>query len=789
MNRPAFHLSLPAFVISAALLAGPAVAAQESKTNYAVVAHSVVKLLEEAHYSLGEFGDELSRKSLQHFIDTLDYSRMYFTKGEIDDYNARYATTLDDAVNLYKLEPAKEMYGAFAKKVQARYDKIKALIEGGEPLDFKSAETVEITRKESPWAVDEAALDVLWRKEITREILQERLNLRRAEERRKEKEAKEKSAPPVEGAGKPPVPGAEDAGKGTTPAGGVEPAKAVPAVEKKTPDTPEQKVLKRHKRFLDAIVENDEEDITNFFLSAITAAYDPHSEYMSAPEKGQFDIEMKKALYGIGAVLQSKDGAAEIRSVVVGGPADKSGQVKMGDMIIAVAQGVDGEMEDIEGMKLQKIVEKVRGDEGTVVRLRIQPKDDPMVTREVLIQRAKVEMKDTLAKGELIEVTPEGKAGAAPVRIGWINLDSFYADMENRDGRSATKDVKIILNRLEKENVAGLVLDLRGNGGGSLDEAIKLTGLFIKPGPVVQQRDSRDRREPRIWKGQPVYDGPLTVLTDRASASASEIFAAALQDCGRAVIVGDQSTFGKGTVQTLLDVGQHMPVFSQRDRAGSLKVTIAKFYRISGGSTQNEGVEPDIVLPSRYDAMDVGERFLKDPLPYDKIEKLPYEMSAANPLPIVPLKEKSAARVASDKDYGYVREYIQRTRDLIKKNVVSLNEETRLAEDKANEARNKAQSEERKQRVAEAAKVGDPFKVYPLTLENAGDAQLKLDSEVKKEAKPVLPKLDDEEEAEDTEDEFPHGFDPGKLETLRIIQDLVEHSAAKSGPKDTAKTK
>jgi carboxyl-terminal processing protease len=788
MNRPAFHLSLPAFVISAALLAGPAVAAQESKTNYAVVAHSVVKLLEEAHYSLGEFGDELSRKSLQHFIDTLDYSRMYFTKGEIDDYNARYATTLDDAVNLYKLEPAKEMYGAFAKKVQARYDKIKALIEGGEPLDFKSAETVEITRKESPWAVDEAALDVLWRKEITREILQERLNLRRAEERRKEKEAKEKSAPPVQEAPKP-APGAEEAGKGTTPAGGVEPAKAVPAVEKKAPDTPEQKVLKRHKRFLDAIVENDEEDITNFFLSAITAAYDPHSEYMSAPEKGQFDIEMKKALYGIGAVLQSKDGAAEIRSVVVGGPADKSGQVKMGDMIIAVAQGVDGEMEDIEGMKLQKIVEKVRGDEGTVVRLRIQPKDDPMVTREVLIQRAKVEMKDTLAKGELIEVTPEGKAGAAPVRIGWINLDSFYADMENRDGRSATKDVKIILNRLEKENVAGLVLDLRGNGGGSLDEAIKLTGLFIKPGPVVQQRDSRDRREPRIWKGQPIYNGPLTVLTDRASASASEIFAAALQDCGRAVIVGDQSTFGKGTVQTLLDVGQHMPVFSQRDRAGSLKVTIAKFYRISGGSTQNEGVEPDIVLPSRYDAMDVGERFLKDPLPYDKIEKLPYEMSAANPLPIVPLKEKSAARVASDKDYGYVREYIQRTRDLIKKNVVSLNEETRLAEDKANEARNKAQSEERKQRVAEAAKVGDPFKVYPLTLENAGDAQLKLDSEVKKEAKPVLPKLDDEEEAEDTEDEFPHGFDPGKLETLRIIQDLVEHSAAKSGPKDTAKTK
>jgi carboxyl-terminal processing protease len=767
------YLCLPALTIGSLPLLPTATHAQEAKTSFPIVAHSVVKLLEEAHYSRAEFGDELSRRALLRFIETLDYSKLYFTKPEIDAWNAKYATTLDDAVNLYRLEPAREIHALFKSKVTARFEKIKAILEGGQPLDFKSAESVEITRKDAPWANDEAALDTLWLKELTREILQERLNLRRAEERKKEKAEK-----PTED--KPADPATD------------KPAAEKPAAEatpKKTPDTPEQKVLKRHKRYLDAIAEQDEEDITNFFLSAITAAYDPHSEYLSAPEKGQFDIEMKKALFGIGAVLRSKDGAAEIAELVTGGPADKSQALKIGDMIVGVAQGIDGEMEDIEGMKLQKIVERVRGDEGTLVRLKIQPADDPMVTREVTIQRAKVEMKDTLAKGELIEIAHPEKDGSPSTRIGWINLDSFYADMENRDGVSATKDVRVILSRLEKENIAGLVLDLRGNGGGSLDEAIKLTGLFIKPGPVVQQRDSRDRREPRIWKGQPVYNGPLLVITDRASASASEIFAAALQDVGRAVVAGDQSTFGKGTVQTLLDVRQHMPVFSQRDRAGSLKVTIAKFYRISGGSTQNEGVEPDIVLPSRYDAMDVGERYLKDPLPFDKIEPLRYNMAEAHPLPIEAIKTKSAERIAADKDFSYIREYIDRTRELIRKNTLSLNEDTRLAEEKTNETRNKDQRAERKARIAALSKAGDPFKVYPITLENAADPQLKLDSETKKKPKAAA-RLDDEEEPEedDKEDEFPHGFDPAKLESLHIIEDLVSATQPKPEPKDTAKS-
>ncbi|HEX2750076.1 MAG TPA: carboxy terminal-processing peptidase, partial [Verrucomicrobiales bacterium] len=627
-----------------------------------------------------------------------------------------------------------------------------------------------ITRKEADWVATPAELDELWRREIIREVLLEHINLAHAEKRKKEKEASGKT---------------KDKEKDNA------------KVQKKTPDTPEQKVLKRHQRYLETLKQTDEEDITNYLLSAIATAYDPHSEYLSAPEKGVFDIEMRKELIGIGAVLSSKDGAAEIKSLVPGGPADKSGALKMGDLIVGVAQGESGEMEDVDGMKLQRIVEKIRGTANTVVRLKVQPAEDPTVTREIKITREKVEMKDTLAKGEVIEITNTGAAGEAPQKIGWINLDSFYADMEKRDGRSATADVKRILQRLEKENITGLVLDLRGDGGGSLEEAIKLTGLFVKRRtPVVQQRDNRDRREPRMTRDNPIYNGPMIVMTDRASASASEIFAAALQDTGRALIVGDESTFGKGTVQTLLDVKEHMAPFTDKARAGSLKVTIAKFYRIDGRTTQRDGVTPEIILPSRYDAMDVGERFLKYPLPPDKIEKLTYDK--ADSLPSLTkevcsgLSSRSAARVKANPDIAFINDYITRTRELMKKNTLSLNEKTRLSEDAANEERNRAYKEDRKKRVAEANKNGDPYRVFPVTLDNVDDAKLKLDSETKKEEKKSLQSMleEDDDTVADTDDTFPHGFDPAKLETIHILQDMVKLSTkvpASGTPKDTVR--
>lgn len=757
--QPALRRTIPALIVALAGFGTPACsAAQEEKTDFRAVAHDVVALLMEYHYSNTDFEDELSRKALENYFDTLDYSRLYFTKPEIEAFRAKYATTLDDQIQLYKLDPAKEIYDAYAKRVTSRTEKIKALIESGK-LDFNGSDTVEISRKEADWVATEADLDELWRKEIVREVLLERLNLAHAEKRKKEKEASGEEK--------------KDDAK----------------VQKKTPDTPEQKVLKRHLRFIDTLKETDEEDVTNYFLSAIATAYDPHSEYLSAPEQATFNIEMKKALIGIGAVLASKDGAAEIKSVVPGGPADKSGAVKMGDLIVGVAQGEAGEMEDIEGMKLQRIVEKIRGEAGSIVRLKVQPADDPTITREIKITREKVEMKDTLAKGELIEISNTSDTAAPPQKIGWINLDSFYADMENRGGRSATADVKKVLLRLQKEGIAGLVIDLRGDGGGSLEEAIKLTGLFVKKGtPVVQQRDNRNRREARQTRDNPVYNGPLIVMTDRASASASEIFAAALQDCGRAVIVGDKATFGKGTVQTLLDVKEHMSWQTNKDRAGSLKVTIAKFYRINGGTTQRDGVEPDVVLPSRYDAMDVGEQFLKNCLPYDKIETLPFDMAETHPLPTKELVSRSAVRVKSNPDIAFINDYVTRTRELIKKNTLSLNEKTRIEEDEASEARNKAYKEDRKKRVAEANKNGDPYKVFPVTLDNVDAPQLLPDSETKKDSKKTIQQMleeDDDHSISDSDDTFPHGLDPAKLETMHILRDLVELSAKE--PKSTVK--
>ena len=764
-SRPGQSLlfrSLPALAAVVAGFGFPSCStAQEGKTNYGAVAHAVVGMLQDFHYSNAEFDEKLAGKTLTHYLDTLDYSRLYFTKPEVDAWRAKYESEMVDQLHVYyRIDAAHEIFAAYKKHVEARVGKVKALIESGK-LNFESADTAQISRKDADWVASAAELDELWRKEIVRELLLERINQIHADKRKKEKEATGKK---------------EEPGK----------------VQAKTPDTPEQKVVKRYERILTTLKESDEEDVTNYFLSAVAASFDPHSEYLSAPEEDDFRMDMKKELIGIGAVLQPKDGGAEIKSVVPKGPADKSGAIKMGDLILGVAQG-DGEMEDVEGLKLRRIVEKIRGEAGTVVRLKVQPADDPSITREISITRERVELKDTLAKGEVIEISnPQSGApvpGAAAEKIGWLTLDSFYADMENRGGRSATADVKKVLARLEKEGIHGLVLDLRGNGGGSLEEAIKLTGLFVKKGtPVVQQRDHRDKREARKTRDNPIYNGPLIVMTDRASASASEIFAAALQDTGRAVIVGDQSTFGKGTVQTLAEVKEHMPVFADKERAGSLKVTIAKFYRIDGKTTQREGVTPDIVLPSRYDAMDVGEAYLKDPLPSDRIEPQIYDMAEGSPLPEAELKKRSDQRIKTSPDFAFISDYVTRTRNLIKNNILSLNEKTRLSEDTTNEERNKAYKEDRKKRVAEANKNGDPYRVFPVTLDNFEDATLKLDSETKKEAKSSLtaPDDDDLDAVSDTDETFPHGFDPAKLEAISIMQDLVS-LAPRPVQKDTVR--
>lgn len=783
----------PAFALFAVSLLGcvqpPSGRAQNEKTDYGQVAGSVVNMLMENHYSMKDFDDELSRKALQNLLDYLDFSRLYFTRPEVEKFRELYETKLDDAVFNLQIKPAKVIHELYVKRVRERSEKIRQLLEVGK-LDFSTELSTEISRKDAPWPADEAALDDLWTRQITREVLQEHLIIARAEARKKEKAASDAAAGKPAEPETPPQAEKSEVPKDLPKTGGAKETEAAKTKKApKTPDTPEQKVLKRYDSFLKAINEQDDEDVTNFFLSCIASAYDPHSEYLSAPEQDRFNIDMKKSLIGIGAVLQAKDGAAEIRQIVPGGPADKSDGLSVGDMITGVGEGLEGDVKALDGLKLEKIVEMIRGEENTTVRLRVQPADDPTTFRELRIVRAKVEIKDTLAKAELIEMN---KPDTAPLRIGWIQLDSFYADMENMNRKgavSATAHVKSLLLRLQKENISGLVLDLRGNGGGSLEEAIRLTGLFMKSGPVVQQRDNRNRVEPRISRGaEPVYTGPLVVVTDRASASASEICAAVLQDYGRAVIVGDKATFGKGTVQTILNVADHMPLFSARDRAGSLKVTIQKFYRIAGGSTQREGVKADVVLPSRYDAMEVGESFLNEPLPYDTIKEMTYDMAPTHPLPFGPLRERSAQRIQANPEFSYISDYITRTHDLIKKNTLSLNQAKRLTEDKESEGRLNAQKAERKARIAEANKGGDPYKVFPLTIDTVGEVALKTDAETKadeksKEKEKNKIKLDDEETGDtaETEETFPHGIEPVKAETLEIVRDLINLTAPVKG--------
>jgi carboxyl-terminal processing protease len=770
--------------------------ADSDRTDYGQVAGAVANMLMENHYSMQDFDDKLSARALQNFFDYLDYPRLYFTQSEVEGFRALYETKLDDFVFQYKIQPAKEIHALYAKKIKARFVKIKELLEGGK-LDFNTDLTTELSRKDLPWPANEADLDDLWKRQITREVLQERLILARAAERKKAKAASLPAAPSGD-APKPATPEAPPAAPEAKPAG--DPAAAPPPVtgnpstpvpktaskDKSVPDTPEQKVLKRYQTFLEAINEQDDEDVTNFLLSCIATAYDPHSEYLSAPENDRFQIEMKKSLIGIGAVLQRKDGAAEIMSLVPGGPADKSGGLHVGDLITGVGQGLDGEILSTDGLKLEKIVSMIRGEENTTVKLKIQSVDDPTTFRELKIVRAKVEIKDSIAKAELIELNePSGD----PLRIGWIELDSFYADMENMNKRnavSATAHVKLLLNRLMKENISGLVLDLRRNGGGSLEEAIRLTGLFMKSGPVVQQRDSRDRVEPRFSRSaEPLYSGPLIVVTDRASASASEICAAALQDYGRAVVLGDKATFGKGTVQTILGVGEHMPLFSDKSRAGTLKVTIQKFYRINGETTQREGVKADVVLPSRYDARDLGESFLKEPLPSDKIPKMNYDKAPNAPLPLEALRAKSAERVSKNPEFQYLTELTARNEELIRKNTISLNEALRLKEDLETEARFEQQKAERKARVAAANKGGDPYKVFPLTVDTVNQVTLKTDTEVKAEEKskpnPNATADLDGDDAEVKEETFPHGIEPVKAEGLEVMRDLIQLTSPAKG--------
>src|SRR6201988_4789675 len=430
-------------------------------------------------------------------------------------------------VLLGNLKPAYEIYSLYTKRVDDRVAKIKELLK--QPIDFKGDGSIELSRQKAPWPKDEAEADQIWKGRIANELLQEHL-----------------SEHPIE-------PGP-------------------------------QLVSRRYDRLAPNVHEEDKDEQVKLFLDAVAQTYDPHSEYLSKADLKNFSINMGLSLVGIGAMLRSEDGYAKIESLVPGGPAQVDGRLKVGDRITAVAQG-PAEFVDVRDMRLDKVVEMIRGKKGSHVRMLVIPVNapDPSQRKNVELVRDEIKLKDQEARADIIIKKDEN---GDPVKLGWLTLPSFYADMDKHQ-KSTTRDVLVLLKRLKKENIAGLVVDLRHNGGGSLEEALSLTGLFLKSGPIVQTKDYNGSiRVSSDPDSGIAYSGPLIVLTSRQSASASEIFAAALQDYGRAVIVGDKNTFGKGTVQTILPIGRFPSLLGSRsDDDGELKLTIQKFYRVAGGST------------------------------------------------------------------------------------------------------------------------------------------------------------------------------------------------------------
>src|SRR5947209_11173498 len=616
-------LALWAIVLAAAVAGPPAIA-----TSRETIAMSVGRLLEEGHYTCQKLNEDFSKKLLQTYLELLDFSHLFFTQEDVDALNAKHGSSIACDVLLGTLKPAYEIYDLYTKRLDERVAKIKELLK--QPIDFKSDAKVELSRQKAPWPKDEAEADQLWRGRITNELLQEHL-----------------SEHPIE-----PAP---------------------------------QLVARRYDRLARNVHEQDKDEQIKLFLDALAQAYDPHSEYLSKADMKNFSINMGLSLVGIGAMLRSEDGYAKIESLVPGGPAQVDGRVKVGDRITAVAQG-QADYVDVREMRLDKVVEMIRGKKGTHVRLLAIPADatDPSRRKNVELVRDEIKLKDQEARADIIIRKDEN---GDPIKLGWLTLPSFYADMDKHQ-KSTTRDVLKLLKRLKKENIAGLVVDLRRNGGGSLEEALSLTGLFLKSGPIVQTKGSNGNivvssdPDPGI-----AYAGPMVVLTSRQSASASEIFAAALQDYGRAVVVGDKNTFGKGTVQTILPIGRFTSLLGSRsDDDGELKLTIQKFYRVAGGSTQLHGVASEIVLPSLSDLPEFGEGALKNCLPYDEVKPAHYtKWSDTHPLFIDELKRRSNDRVQGSPEFHYVMEDMQLLRKKLDENRISLNEDVRkkeLADDK-----------------------------------------------------------------------------------------------------------
>ncbi len=560
------------------------------------LAQIIAQLMPSQHVSSQPLDDTISHRALELFLGALDPLKIYFLQSDVEQFR-RFDTTLDDAVKGGDITPAYTIFNRFTQRVEERVAVALELLE--QDFDFTKNESIIVDPDQAQYARNTDEARDRWRRQIKYALL-------------------------------------------------------ILQDDDKTGEEAKEQLRRRYNRYAKRWKETDSDDLLEMFLTSVTSGYDPHSTYMSPGTLEDFRIQMRLNLDGIGAALREKDGNTVVSSVIPGGAAAKDGRLKPDDVIISVGQGDSGESVDIVEMPLKDVVDLIRGKAGTTVRLGVKPGGVSAV-EEYRIVRARVELEESAARGEVIEHQVPGVN--QPLKIGYINLPSFYLDMEKaRDGsedfRSSTRDVRAILEDFTQKGVAGVVLDLSKNGGGSLTEAITLTGLFIDEGPVVQVKDSRgtvtgysDEEYGVAW------DGPLVVLTSKLSASASEILAGAIRDYRRGIVIGDPTTHGKGTVQTLMDIGEQL-FRNNRMNMGALKVTLQQFYLPDGESTQLKGVPSDLVLPSIIAKMDVAEGDLDYAVEFDQVPKKRHQLYPMAPRNVLDqLRRNSQLRIQQNEEF------------------------------------------------------------------------------------------------------------------------------------------
>ncbi len=601
--------------------------------DYGVIMQTTASMIMDLHYLPVEVDDKLSSAALEIMLERLDPQRMYFTEPDAEFLRRQYGTNMDDAVFVRDVRPFRRIWNDYVERVRRRLATTREWLTSEArpaptPLGAACLDRRKVARCE-----DEAALDLVWNDELVAQIVEE-------EHRRTLL--------------------AEPAGS-----------------------TVHQAVLARQEEMAGGLRMQDDEKAVDVFLSALAAACDPHSDYMTADEQREFHADLQNRLCGIGIRMNVKDGLVCVLAVMPDGPAARSGGMKSGDVLEAVRSD-EGNWKLVTGLGLDEVGTMIRGAAGTRVALRLKRRgaEKPI---EVTMTRAEVDMVDGLASASLVSMVGEGTPDAADAGVyGVVKFKAFYGPAGKGSGKAHTvsADVRKLLNRLEAAGAQGVVLDLRGNAGGLLDEAVKVTGLFAGEGVVVQQRERDGKILPWVSRSAAVWTRPVVVLTDHQSASASEICAAALQDCGRAVVAGDETTYGKGTVQQPEYVSDYLPWREVPVQAGMLKVTTSKFYRITGESTQHEGVRPDVVIPSVRGWMEEGERFLDLALPSDRIgkaSKWPVTASALS-WPLEELRSRSAARQAGEREFSWLHEDHARLKALRKQNRLTLDLVTRQEE-------------------------------------------------------------------------------------------------------------